>query len=168
MDKFHEQLLTTKKSSLFSFLTVIMVITGFLAVITLSMLTSGFNISILIAFVILAALTVGVFFLRDRQYKEFEYTFTNGNLQIDEIYNMKKRKIVLDKDVKDFEEFGRASETSLSKDVKEVICYPWDKKDSGDKYYILVSDRERTIYYIIPDEEMLKYINIYYKRRVSR
>ncbi len=166
MDKFHEQLLTTRKSPVFIFMTAAMVVLGFLAVIALSTITGGFNIGVLILFLLFGGAAVGAYFLRDMQYREYEYIFTNGNLEIDVIYNMKRRKVMLDKDVKDFEEFGRLTESGLSKDIKKVVCYPLDKKDSGDIYYALIADKQRSAYLIIPDEEMLKYINIYYKRRV--
>lgn len=167
MDKFHEQLLTTRKSPIFTLMTVLMVFFGFLAVIALSTLTGSFNTVILAAFLICAGMAVGAYFLRDRAYREYEYTFTNGNLQIDVIYNMKKRKVILDKDVKDFEEFGRLSGNGLPRDVKAVECYPSDKKDSGDIYYVLTSGGQRKAYLIIPDKEMIDYINIYYKRRIK-
>ena len=150
MDKFHEQLLTTRKSPVFIFMTAAMVVLGFLAVIALSTITGGFNIGVLILFLLFGGAAVGAYFLRDMQYREYEYIFTNGNLEIDVIYNMKRRKVMLDKDVKDFEEFGRLTESGLSKDI----------------YYALIADKQRSAYLIIPDEEMLKYINIYYKRRV--
>ena len=166
MDKFHEQLLTTRKSPAFIFMTAAMVILGLLSVMALSAVTGGFNMVLLIAFLILGGAAAGAYFLRERQYKEYEYIFTNGNLEIDVIYNMKRRKVILDKDVKDFEEFGRLTEAGLPKDIKNVVCYPFDKKDSGDIYYILIAGKQRSAYLIIPDEEMLKYINIYYKRRI--
>lgn len=166
MDKFHEQLLTARKSPAFILMTAAMWFLGFLAVISLSMLSRGFNIGVLLTFLILAGAAAGAYFLRDKQYKEYEYTFTNGNLEIDVIYNMKQRKVILDKDAKDFQEFGKLTESGLPKDIKKVVCYPFNHKNSGDIYYILIADRQRSAYLIIPDEEMLKYINIYYKRRI--
>lgn len=166
MDKYHEQLLTTRKSPLFALMTVLMVFLGFLAVMALPVLTRGFNAGILLAFLVCAGGAAGAYFLRDKVYREYEYAFANGNLQIDVIYNMKKRKIVLDKDVKDFKEFGRLTESGLSKDIKRIVCYPFDKKNSGDIYYILIADRKRSAYLIIPDKEMLSDISLYYKRRV--
>lgn len=167
MDRFHEQLLTTRKSPLFTLMTVLMAFLGFLSVVALSMLTGSFNIVILAAFLVCAGGAVGAYFLRDKIYREYEYTFTNGNLQIDVIYNMKTRKVILDKDVKDFEEFGKMNDKGFPRDVKTVKCYPSDKKDSGDIYYVLTSGKQRISYLIIPDEEMIDYINIYYKRRMG-
>lgn len=166
MDKFHEQLLTTRKSPLFTLMNVFMIFFGFLSVMALSILTGGFNTVILAVFLICAAVAVGAYFLRDKMYKEYEYTFTNGNLQIDIIYNMKKRKVIFDKDVKDFEEFGRLNGKGFPRDVKIVECYPSDKKDAGDIYYVLTSGKQRTAYLIIPDKEIIDYINLYYKRRI--
>lgn len=167
MDKFHEQLLTTRKSPLYTLMTALMIFLGFMALTALSFMTGSFNIAMLIIFLACVGGAVGAYFLRDRMYKEYEYTFTNGNLQIDVIYNMKKRKVIMDKDVKDFEEFGRLSGKSFPRDVKIMECYPFDKKDSGDIYYVLTSGDQRVAYLIIPDNEMLNYINTYYKRRMS-
>lgn len=114
---------------------------------------------------------IGLFFLfgylKDRQYKEFEYTFTNGNLQIDVIYGMKKRKNILDEEVKIFDDFGKESEITIPEGYEKVNCIPWDKE--GEAYVILTASKQKKkAFFILPDEKLLKLINMYHIRKVWR
>jgi len=99
-------------------------------------------------------------FLRDNQYKEYEYIFTNGNLQIDVIYNKSKRKTLIDEDVKNFDAFGKKEEIDVSKDFKRICCIP---KDYNGDIYIFKLKGKRAVY-ISPNQEMLKLINEYKRK----
>lgn len=165
MDKFHEQLITTKKSTIYSALNAGFYICAVIALLLLSNVMNNFNVMFIIGFAIFAGLTVLCFYLRDKKYTEYEYTFTNGNLQVDVIYNMKKRKVVLDADVTSFEEFGKTSEMRLSRETKVVNCFPPDKAENGEKYTVLIAGPTKTAYVIMPDQDMLTLIRIYYRGR---
>jgi hypothetical protein len=159
MDKFHEQLLRTKKSPKYKLLGAAMyfsIFGAFLFFVTARLVT-------LIIAVIFAAGAFALRILRDRQYKEYEYIFTNGNLQIDVIFNKRKRKTLYDVDVKNFENFGKSSEINVAKGVKIVDCYPWDEK--GEQYVILLSENGKQAVYITPNEELLKLMKAYNIRR---
>ena len=165
MDKFHEQLLRTQKSGLYKMLQFSMYFSIVLIVLLMGTSLAAGNISMLI---IMAMLVAGAFaskIMRDRQYKEYEYIFTNGNLQIDVIYSKKKRKTLYDIDVKNFEEFGKISEVNVSSGVKKVICIPWDNKD--EKYVFLASANGKQAVYIAPNEDILKYIKLYVVKRTK-
>jgi hypothetical protein len=159
MDKFHEQLLRTKKSPNYRLLGIAMyfcIFGAFIFFITAKLAT-------LVLAVIFAAAAFGLKIYRDRQYKEYEYIFTNGNLQIDVIFNKRKRKTLYDVDVKNFENFGKASEINVPKGVKLVNCYPWDEK--SEQYVILLSENGKQAVYITPNEELLKLMKTYNVRR---
>jgi hypothetical protein len=165
MDKFHEQLLRTEKSFVYKMLQFSMYFAIVLIVLGMGTSLAAGNVSMLIMMVVLAAGAFASKIMRDRQYKEYEYIFTNGNLQIDVIYNKKKRKTLYDIDVKNFEEFGKASEISVSSGVKKVVCIPWNNKD--EKYVFLTSANGKQAVYIAPNQDILKYINIYVVKRAK-
>lgn len=163
MDKFHEQLLKTQKNALYKVLTVYMYVSIFLVTITAMLAVSSVHLGILLITVIFGATYLGARITRDRQYKEFEYIFTNGNLQIDVIFNMRKRKTLYDVDIKDLEEFGKSDEIKIGNGVKQVVCFPWNHK--GEKYTLILNKDGRQAVFIAPDDEIVKMIKIYNVRR---
>ncbi|QCX34610.1 hypothetical protein FDN13_13365 [Caloramator sp. E03] len=92
MDKFYEQLLTTKKNIVYIFLNILMYISAIIIILSLIFSILTFNFAYFIISAIILLLLPIIRYLRDNQYKEFEYIFTNGNLQIDIIYNKKEEK----------------------------------------------------------------------------
>ena len=165
MDKFHEQLLRTQTSALYRILQFSMYFSIVLIVLVMVTSLAAGNIAMLIIMVVLALGGFASRFMRDRQYKEYEYIFTNGNLQIDVIYSKKKRKTLYDIDVKNFEEFGKASDVKVLSGVKKAVCIPWDNRD--EKYVFLASANGKQAVYIAPNEDILKYINIYVVKRAK-
>lgn len=164
MDNFYEQLIKTKKSFTYNLLNILRY---FALALGIFYIFFGYKIII----IIMGIIAIGLFFLfgylKDRQYKEFEYIFTNGNLQIDVIYGMKKRKNILDEEVKIFDDFGKESEITIPEGYERVNCIPWDKE--GEAYVILTASKQKKkALYILPDEKLLKLINMYHIRKVWR
>lgn len=135
---------------------VLIVLTAALSLVALNIKTIFLTVIFLVSFFV-------VRYLRDKQYKEFEYIFTNGNLQIDVIYNMKKRKNLYDLDIKDLDDFGKSKDIKINKEVKKVICIPWNNKE--EKYVLITNGKGKKAVYIAPSEDMLKLISVYNVRR---
>lgn len=166
MDKFYEQFLTTQKSILYKFINILMYVFAIGAAAYLLLSLIALNMYIMVLALLSAALFFVMMYIRDRQYKEYEYIFTNGNFQIDVIFNKKKRKTLIDEDIKNFDEFGKAEDVKLSNSIRKINCMPWNNKK--DIYVFVLNGKEKSAVYIAPDEEMLKLINLYYIRRVKR
>lgn len=164
MDKFYEQFLTTSQSGTYKLLKNLTYASIALAVIYFIASVITLNVSVFIFAVISIAVAFLMSRLRDKQYKEYEYIFTNGNLQIDVIYNQKKRKTVFDCDVKNFLDFGKEGEVKIPQGIKTVELFPWDNKN--EKYVIIYEDKGKMAAYITPDEETLKLIKIYNVRGI--
>ncbi|WDC84624.1 hypothetical protein PL321_02655 [Caloramator sp. mosi_1] len=64
-----------------------------IAAISLFFTLITFNKTILTITVFLILIAYLMTILRNKQYREYEYIFTNGNLQIDVIYNKQKEKL---------------------------------------------------------------------------
>ncbi|MDO6353524.1 DUF6106 family protein [Caloramator sp. CAR-1] len=161
MDKFYEQLITTSKSAVYKFLNLLMYCSFIFAVFYFLLAALLFSMLYFIAAAIVLILGFVFRIFRNRQYKEYEYIFTNGNLQIDTIYNKSKRKTLIDEDVKNFDAFGRADEIKVPDDYKKIFCFPFDCKS---EIYVFLASGKRAVY-IAPDEEMLRLINLYNVRR---
>ena len=96
-DIFKEQLVTKKRTPKDGMITVLIILAAIL-VISLAFL---FIPQVFLLAVIIAG--YGAYWLIQRQNIEYEYIYTNGDLDIDKIINKSKRKRVLSVSVKDFD-----------------------------------------------------------------
>lgn len=163
MDRFYEQLLITKPNFYYKAFNALKVAAIFLTVIYIAIASITFNLW----FAIFSIITFGLCFLfinlRNKQFKEFEYIFTNGNLQIDVIYNKKNRKTLIDEDIKEIDKFGSASEFKNINESHAIVLIPWDNRNT--KYAFTLDENKGRVIYIAPDEKMLELINLYLRHR---
>ena len=131
------------------------VLTTALAGFSLLMLGQG-----LIPFIglVLAALTgYGTYFLVQNMYVEYEYTFTNGELDIDKIIAKKKRKSMLSVSVGKFKAFGRYGDDAPEETDDMTVVFA-TSNIASDEYY---ADFEHDAYgstrlVFCPNENMLE------------
>lgn len=121
MDNFYEQLETAKEPIKYKVLKNSFIFFAVFAVLTLGM---G-QIPIALISALISGLT---FFFKRKAYVEYEYVFTNGAVDIDAIYEMKRRKRVLSFSAKDIELLAEDN-SAFVKDFtnapdKTMDCYP--------------------------------------------
>ena len=96
MDHFMEEVVVKRSRALqelmYYLANVVMVLSAILGFMLLQWLFSGFSIPLLINFVLLIGIAVLLFLYKDRLRTEYEYTFTNGELDFAQVFNNKKRK----------------------------------------------------------------------------
>lgn len=145
----------------------------------------GGGIFITIALVILAVLKMGstvsiimlllaggagylTYFLGTSTYVEYEYAFTNGELDIDKIIAKRKRVELLSADVRKFTAFGKYSEDiDDSDDLTTVISS--DNIASHEYYADFESEKYgKTRLIFAPDEKILEYIMDFLPYSVKR
>lgn len=162
MDKFHEQLVTTYKTTKYkitNFLTYFFGVIGLMNVFA--------NIIVAILFILLA---VGMYFLKSKFFVEFEYTFTNGDVDIDKIIEMKKRKRVLSFNMKDVQILAPEDSYYIkdfsNKPEKVLICYPetCDKKI----YTAIISGSDNLQLKFAPEESLVNLLHMYNPRAVKK
>jgi len=111
---------------------------------------------------ILAAATgFGTFFLIQGSYVEYEYTFTNGELDIAKIIAKKKRVEMLSTEIRSFTDFGKYSEDmEESEDMTVVIA---SDNIASHEYYADFQHEEygSTRLVFVPNEKMLEFIGRY-------
>jgi len=163
MDLFHEESVhkvdTGLNTVIYIFAYVGMVLFGFLALTSLMNILSG-NIDLVVAilFVIFGGLAYGCFVLRNNQRIEYDYTFTNGTLDIARVINNSRRKKLLSANIKDFEIIAPTSDEGFLR----MLNHPGIKrlnyflnKGGGLYYGVFTADNAKTILVFEPSDEMV-------------
>lgn len=152
MDDFYEQFVARKDSRLYNYLKFLMYVTGFVAI-------ACFAIMKIIGFIIFAVITVVIFVARRMLYVEYEYSFTNGEIDIDKIIDRNKRKTAANFQIKDIEVMAKAEsdfiKSSDFKYDKELNCY--NNCNNSDIYSILViCNQEKLRINFGPDKKFIE------------
>lgn len=154
MDNFYEQLITTYKTTAYKIVNASFYVFGFLALITLSSLP---------IFILCAILSVAAFFGKKKLYIEYEYVFTNGEIDVDKIVEMKKRSRAANFNIKNVELLAPENSQSVkdfaNAPTKVLNLYP--KTTDRNLYVAMVTGgNERVQIRFVPDEE---FVNLCYK-----
>lgn len=129
MDLFHEESVHKTDSGANTLIYVSayvgMLLFGFIALNFLMTIFGGNLNPIAIAlFLVFGALTYGCFVLRNNQKVEYDYTFTNGTLDIAKVINNTRRKKLLSTNVREFEVLAPASDEGFAR----MLNHPGIKK----------------------------------------
>jgi hypothetical protein len=168
MDHFLEEIVIRRKKALNELLYYLATVSmAFFAVIGFWMLSSiftEFSIPTLIATVIFCGAAVLLYLYKDRTRAEFEYTFTNGDLDFAQVFNNQKRKNLGTMRVKNVEAFGPVS----SDNFRKLINMPGIKRknwflnrDANLYYFYYQKDSNRTVIVLEPSNEMIDTIKKY-------
>ncbi|MFR1760195.1 MAG: hypothetical protein ACLSX2_10860, partial [Christensenellaceae bacterium] len=104
MDHFKEEIIVRKRRGLFNLLLTLITLSmagaGLMAAIYLvriqgTLLTPSFSVWDIVVFLVFALIVVGLFYIRVNIRVEYEYSFTNGELDVDKVVNNTKRKRLL-------------------------------------------------------------------------
>ncbi len=173
MDQFREEVVTKHNRSMEGVLYVlafaVMIVSGLIAVfmfnlITMAISTQGFSTSMLVDIVftvLMAAAAVLLFLYKDRIKTEYEYTFTNGQMDFARVFNNKKRKALGTMNVRNVEACGKVSSGSFHRylsmpGVKRINWFL--NRDAELFYFYFVKDNVKNLMVIEPSPEMLDLI----------
>ena len=170
MDSFKEQIVkknpTTKDRTLKS---LIMTVGIFLAIVIV--LFSFMYMPMVAAFSIFiaAALVYGAFFLAQRFDVEYEYIFTNGEMDVDKIIAQRSRKRLVTIKMNTATAFGVADENYTVDTDKTLVLANSNFADDTD-YYIEFSHKSLGASSIVftPDEDMLELIKPSLPRQLKK
>lgn len=168
MDHFMEEVVVKKNRTMHNiahmFATITMVIAGILAMFFLNLLFFEFSVMGLIQTLFMAGIAVLLFLRRDRLKTEFEYTFTNGDLDFAQVFNNQKRKSLGTMRVKNVEAFGPVD----SNQFRKFINMPGLKKrnwflnrDAKLYYFYYQKETAKNIIILEPSEELVGMIRKY-------
>ncbi|MBQ3079260.1 MAG: hypothetical protein IJC48_04565 [Clostridia bacterium] len=122
----------------------------------------AFPWQMLIIGVIMAGLAVLIWIKKDTLRVEYEYTFTNGVLDISMVLNNSKRRYLTELNLKTVESCGKVTHPSFNRYVndKNIKKHNWFlNRDNDLVYFFFTKNAVRHLVIIEPSEEMMKLIN---------
>ena len=128
-------------------------------VLLLTVLSLFFEVTASLAPFVFAGGCVGAWQIFIRQYVEYEYILTNGELDVDRITARRNRRRLLTVDCRRFEMLAAASQASQTDNqsiFRRVDASSWPKSDKC--WFAVFNDKEgrRTLLIFEPDERMLE------------
>ncbi len=154
MDVFVEKLVRKKKTP-----ADYMIYAAF-AVLTVPAMIGTLYVPIIkyIAFIFMAGIAYGVYFVVNSRNIEFEYAVTNGEIDIDRITAKRRRKRLYSGDCRSFDILAKLDSrhyTQNIRDIQQKIEAVSDMK-SKDVYFFTVNTKEgKTAVFFEPDKRML-------------
>ena len=164
MDNFAEQLVKKNETSADRNRRIVIAVCGILitvAMVFVSFIQLDKPVIAFLGMILAAATGYGTFFLIQGSYVEYEYTFTNGELDIAKIIAKKKRIEMLSTEVRSFTDFGKYSDDiEESEDMTVVIT---SDNIASHEYYADFQHEEygKTRLVFVPNEKMLEFIGRY-------
>lgn len=157
MDNFAEQLVRKHPNSSDNFKRTLFLVGGIIITILLTVmafLNLG-NILCMLGLVLAAGAGYGTYFLVQGMYVEYEYTYTNGELDIDKIVAKRKRTELVTAEVKKFTAFGKYTDNIQETDDMTVVIS--SDNIASHEYYADFEHEEygNTRIIFSPDEKML-------------
>lgn len=152
MDTFFEQIIKVRRTSsqtagvvgILLLLVALLVVFGFLFMM-------GFSLAVLLGF----GACWGAFKLIQRSSIEYEYIFTNGDLDIDKIIARSSRKRVASVKCATVERYGKYNPAARPSDSVKKIYMCCDAADPEAKYLIAPTKKDGTVMIVFaPDERM--------------
>jgi hypothetical protein len=164
MDNFYEQLEKTEETTNYKMIKIAMYVFGVIAILCLSTV-------LIIPCIFSVIVAVAAFFMKKKAYVEYEYVFTNGIIDIDAIYEQKKRKRLASFDAKDMELLAEANSNYVkdfsNKPDKELSCV--QPKTSKIIYVAMITGgTTRLQFSFTPDKGFLDLCYKYNPRAVKR
>lgn len=161
MDNFAEQLVKRNETSSERTRRTLLTVFGslfVLALIVLSILQLTRPAVALMGFLLAAAAGYGIFFTVQNSYVEYEYAFTNGELDIDKIIAKKKRSPMISTEVKSFTTFGKYSD-DIEETIEMTVVIASDNIASHEYYAEFEHEEYGSVRLIFaPNERMLENI----------
>ena len=174
MDNYREEIVVKKNRTfnniLYALLMVIMVISLFFVALAFSMVgVSGNFVYPLIILAINGGIAVLIWIKKDTLRTEYEYTFTNGDLDFAKVLGNSRRKNLGTMQVKNVEACGYVNTQSFQR----YITMPglkkinWFLNRGSDLFYFFYQkEGQKTMIIIEPSEELVEMIKLYLPRGV--
>ena len=168
MDNFYEQVVIKKNRMvndiIYYILYVFMIISGILGLLNLQGLIYSFSWIALLYTILVLGSAVLIYLKKGEIRTEFEYTFTNGEIDYAKVFNNEKRKNLGTMNIRNVSSFGKVD----SEKFRSIINTPNIRKknwflnrDSELYYFYFVKDDNKNIIIIEPDMEMVNLIKKY-------
>lgn len=163
MDHFYEQLITTPKTGFYKTVNVAMFVFALIG-------AAAINVNLIFA-IILFGLAIACFFYKKNLFVEYEYQFTNGEIDIEKILEMKKRSKVVTFHIKEVgllaPEDSDAVKDYPNKPAVILKCYPSTAK--ARVYVAMVTEGNNKMQLkFIPNEKFIEHCFKYNPKAVKK
>lgn len=172
-DNFHEEIVVRANKGLYNllyfFAYIFMFIFGILAIISFqglfnSIISGAFSVYTLITFVMLGGLTLLMFLLKNSAKIDYEYSFTNGIVDIAKVKNNTKRKELLTFNVKNLELMAPILTNGFERfqsmnDISKINA--WLNRDMQKYFLVVRAGNKKTLLIIEPSETLIKLFKKY-------
>ena len=158
MDNFAEQLVKRNETSSDKKRRNALLIVGILLTLTMAafaVMQLGAPLRAFFGLLLAAACGYGTFFTYRNSFVEYEYAFTNGELDIDKITAKSKRTPMVSTEVRQFTDFGKYDE-NIKETEEMTLIMATDNIASHEYYADFTHGKTRLIF--SPDERMLENI----------
>ncbi|UZW15585.1 DUF6106 family protein [Clostridium pasteurianum] len=164
MDNFYEQFVGRKDSKFYNFINVL--VYGFCIIALLF-----FAIAKVFAFIVFFIIGSGIFLAKKKLYTEYEYSFTNGEIDIDKITDRSNRKSVANFNINDIEIMAKADSDIIKNGnfsyEKELNFYVNHNKGAVYSIYVACNKGKLKINFV-PDKEFVDLCYLLNPRKVNK
>ena len=176
MDNFLEEVVTKHRGGaqglkmvLAWFFMIVFALYGFMQLqnVMMSISMEGFTLNVLIyvvQLIIFGGVAVLIFLFKDRIKTEYEYTFTNGQMDFAQVYNNAKRKSLGTMNIRNVEACGMVASGSFQRyiNMPGVKRTNWFlNRDANLLYFYFQKESNKRMIVIEPSEEMVGLIKKY-------
>ena len=168
MDHFMEEVVVRRKRALYELLYYLanaaMVLFGIIGVWMLTNLMSAFSLAAVAFTLLFGGIAVLLYLYRDRLRVEYEYTFTNGDLDFAQVFNNQKRKNLGTMRVKNVEAFGTVATDRFRKliNMPGLVRKNWFlNRDANLYYFYYQKENAKTVIVLEPTQELVETIKKY-------
>jgi len=175
MDHFMEEVVVKRNRTfndvLYLFSNVVMVLTALIAFMMISTLLRSFHIILLLIALANGAVAFLLFLYRDRLRTEYEYTFTNGDLDFAKVFNNQKRKTLGTMRVKNVDAFGPVNSEGFRKliNTPDLKRRNWFlNREANLHYFYYQKENVKNVIVFEPSDELVDMIKKYLPMGVYR
>lgn len=178
VDHFKEEIIVRKRRGLFNLLLTLITLSmagaGLMAAIYLvriqgTLLTPSFSVWDIVIFLVFALIVVGLFYIRVNIRVEYEYSFTNGELDVDKVINNTKRKRLLTVDMRKIERMAPVEDESYAAydaDAQMKRTYAIINRYSQIYYVVWGEGTNRQMLLMEPSREMVEMMRQYNAKNI--
>ncbi|MEG0902368.1 MAG: DUF6106 family protein, partial [Clostridia bacterium] len=168
MDHFMEEVVVKQHKGMQELLyvlsNVMMVVTALLGMTLMPALFASFSIPTLVITVLMLGSAVLLFLRKDRLRTEYEYTFTNGDLDFAQVFNNQKRKSLGTMRVKNVEAFGPVDSNEFRKfiNMPNMKRKNWFLNRDGKLFFFYYQkESNKTMIVFEPSSELVDMVKKY-------
>ena len=144
---------------------VAMILSALVAMMFFSSVTSGnFQVLPIVSFLVFGGIAVLIWFKKDNLRIEYDYTFTNGDLDVGKVFGNARRKLMTSLSMKNVEACGPVTDPSFQRYItmRDVKKHNWFVNREAELYYFyFVKNSVKHIIVLETSREMIDMLRPY-------